>query len=152
MVIKFCGLVYRIHHLIGKICLSMFYNSFAKSVICSGLPIYGTGAKSIVKKIEMAQRRILISIFFREKKESSENFLVQNEIFPVFVLFLVDLVKELFRQLQAESPTKLLTEMKSNAHSKPVTRSYLKGFQSLSRGRTLMKQKCLQSSFCKSYN
>ena len=64
---KFCGLIYRIRHYYNKKCLLMFYNNFAKSVNCYGLLIYGTSAKSNLRKIEMAQRRSLRGIFFRKK-------------------------------------------------------------------------------------
>ena len=60
---KICGLIYRIRHYYNKKCLLMFYNSFAKSVICYGLLIYGTSARSNLKTTEMAQRRILRGIF-----------------------------------------------------------------------------------------
>ena len=149
---KFCGLIYRIRYLYDKKCLMMFYNSFAKSVICYGLLIYGTGAKNNLKKIEMAQRRILRAIFFKKKYDSLENILGQNKIFTVFELYLVELVKELFRQLQSQSPTNFLPEMNSIAVKKHVTRSKMKGFLPIIRGRTLMKRKCLQNALCKSYN
>ena len=88
---KFYGLVYRNRQLFDKKCLMMFYNSFAKSVICYGLLIYGTGANSNLKKIEMAQRRTLRAVFFKKKYDSLENILVQNKPFSVFELFLVEL-------------------------------------------------------------
>ena len=37
-------------------CLLMFYNSFAKSIICYGLLVYGSAAKTNLQKIECAQR------------------------------------------------------------------------------------------------
>ena len=45
----------------------MFYNSFAKSRICYGLLIYVSAAKTILSKIEKAQRRTLRAIFFQEE-------------------------------------------------------------------------------------
>ena len=64
---KFCGLIYRIRYFYDIKCLLMFYNSFAKTVICYGRLIYGTAAKSNLTKIEMAQRRILRAGFFQTK-------------------------------------------------------------------------------------
>ena len=80
----------------------------------------------------MAQRRILRAFFFK-KNYDSELFLFKTKIFTVFELFL-ELVKEFFRQLQSQSPTKFLPEMNSNADSKPVTMCNLKGFLFLCRG------------------
>ena len=48
-------------------CLLMFYNSFAKSIICYGLIVYGSASKTNLKKIENAQRRILRAIFFKKE-------------------------------------------------------------------------------------
>ena len=45
----------------------MFYNSIAKSVICYGLLLYGTRAKSNLKKSEMAQRRKPRATFSKEQ-------------------------------------------------------------------------------------
>ena len=64
---KFCGLIYRVRHIYPRKCLLMFYNSFAKSVICYGLLVYGSAAKTNLQKIEYAQRRILRAIFFKKK-------------------------------------------------------------------------------------
>ena len=75
---KFCGLIYRIRHLYDIKCLLMFYNWFAKTVICYGLLIYGTAAKSNLRKIEMAQRRILRAFFFKRKYDSLVNVLQQH--------------------------------------------------------------------------
>ena len=80
---KFCGLIYRIRRLFDKKYLLMFYNSFPKTVICYGLLIYGTAAKIHLKKIEMAQRRILRPIFFKQKYDSLVNILQQNQFLSV---------------------------------------------------------------------
>ena len=48
---KFCGLIYRVRHIYPRKCLLMFYNSFAKSVICYGLLVYGSAAKTNLQKI-----------------------------------------------------------------------------------------------------
>ena len=63
---KFCGLIYRVRHIYPRKCLLMFYNSFDKSVICYGLLVHGSAAKTNLQKIECAQRRILIAIFFKK--------------------------------------------------------------------------------------
>ena len=63
---KFCGLIYRVRHMYPRKCLLMFYISFAKSIICYGLIVYGSAAKSNLKKIENAQRRILRAVFFKK--------------------------------------------------------------------------------------
>ena len=76
----------------------MFNNSFAKTVICYCLLIYGTAAKSNLRKIEMAQRRILRAIFFKRKCNSLVNVLQQNKLLSVFELYLVDIIKALLGQ------------------------------------------------------
>ena len=64
---KFCGLIYRVRHIYSRKCLLMFFNSFAESVICYGLLVYSSAAKTNLQKIERAQRRILRAIFFQKE-------------------------------------------------------------------------------------
>ena len=47
-----------------------FYNAFARSVICYGLLIYGSAARTNLEKIEMAQRRIIRAFLFENKDDS----------------------------------------------------------------------------------
>ena len=48
-------------------CLLMFYKSFVKSNFCYELIVYGSAAKTNLKKFENAQRRILRAIFFQKE-------------------------------------------------------------------------------------
>ena len=64
---KFCGLIYRIRHMFPRYCLLMFYNSYAKSLINYGIIAYSATAKTNLSKNEMAQRRIMRTIFFKKK-------------------------------------------------------------------------------------
>ena len=84
-------------------CLLMFYNSFAKSVLTYGLLLYGTAFKTNLSKIETVQRRILRAIFFK-KMILCKNVFAGNKILTVFELFMVEILRELFRQLRSESP------------------------------------------------
>ena len=149
---NFCGLIYRIRHLYDIKCLLLFYNSFAKTVICYGLLIYGTAAKSNLRKIQMAQGRILRAIFFKRKYDSLVNVLQQNKILSVFELYLVELIKELLRQFQKKSPTNFLPQLETNGSRSITTRYQRNHFLPLARGRTLNKRKCLQNALCESYN
>ena len=51
----------------------MFYKSFAKSIVCYGLLVYGSAAQTNLQKIEYAQRRTLRAIFFKKKIDSMVN-------------------------------------------------------------------------------
>ena len=64
---KFCGLIYRVRHFYPQKCLLVFYNSFTKSIICYGLMVYDSAAKTNLQKIEFAQRRIIRAIFFQKE-------------------------------------------------------------------------------------
>ena len=146
---KFCGLIYRIRQFYDIKCLLMFYNSFAKTVNCYGLLIYGTAAKSNLRKIEMAQRRILRAFFFKRKYDYLVNVLQQNKIISVFELFLVELIKE--SKFQKKSPTNFLPQLETNVSRSITTRYQRNHSLPLARGRTLIKRKCLQNALCKSY-
>ena len=96
---KFCGLIYRVRHMFTQKCLLTFYNSFAKSRISYGLLICGSAAKTNLSKVEKAQRRILRAIFIKKKFDSLPDLLRTDEILTVFELFVLENIKELFRQL-----------------------------------------------------
>ena len=105
---KFCGLIYRVRHLYPRKCLLVFCNSFAKSIITYGLLLYGTADETNMTKIEAVQRRILRAFFFKKKIDSLESLFADNKVFTVFELFMLEIPKELFRQLKCESPRSLL--------------------------------------------
>ena len=86
----------------------MFYKSFAKSIVTYGLLLYGTAYKPIMTKIEAVRRRILRAIFFKKTFASLENVFADNKVLTVFEFFLVEILKELFRQLKCESPRTVL--------------------------------------------
>ena len=73
-------------------CLLMFYSSFAKSNLCYGLIVYGSAAKTNLKKIENAQRHILRAIFSEKKFDSLRDILLENKIFTVFELYTLEIV------------------------------------------------------------
>ena len=101
---KFCGLMYRVRHFYPRRCLLMFYDSFAKSVITYGLLVYGNTSKQNLEKIDRVQRKIIRAIFFRKKYESLGLTLIDNKIYTVYELYVIELVKELFKQIRSESP------------------------------------------------
>ena len=99
---KFCGLFYRVRDLYPIKALLSFYNSYAKSGISYGLIVYGRAAKTNLQNIEMAQRRIIRAIFFKEKRDSIKDILRDTEVNTVFELFIVDVFREIFSQLRSD--------------------------------------------------
>ena len=148
---KFCGLIHRVRHMYPRKCLLMFYNSFAKSIICYGLIVYGSAAKTNLKKIENAQRRILRAIFFKKKFDSLRDILLDNKIFTVYELYTLEIVKELFKQLRNVSPVQYL-EMPNVTHAIMTTRWRAKGLFSTTYSRTVTKRKSLENTLRKTYN
>ena len=148
---KFCGLMYRVRHLYPRKCLLMFYNSYAKSVITYGLLLYGTAAKSNLSKIETVQRRILRAIYFKRKSDSLENVLADNKILTVFELFMVEILKELFRQLKSESP-RILLQINQNSDPKFQTRWNKRNLYTPTYSRTVTNSKSLTNCLQKAYN
>ena len=76
-----------------------FYNAYARSVICYGLLIYGSAARTNLEKVEMAQRRIIRAILFKKKSDSLQDILRQTKLNTVFELFNLDVFREIFNQL-----------------------------------------------------
>ena len=147
---NFCGLIYRIRHMFPRNCLLMFYNSYTKSLINYGIIAYGATAKTNLSKTEMAQRRILRTIFFKIKMDSITDVLREKGILTVYELHFAELLKELFRQLRSEAPNTYLPEtLKSNSTD---TRGKTKGLLPSIHSRTLTKKKSLANGLRKAYN
>ena len=147
----FCGLIYRVRHLYPKNCLLLFYNSFAKSIIMYGILVYGSAAKTNLVKIEKAQRRILRAIFFMQRTDSLSEIFTKEGVLTVFELFLVELIKELFKQIRLESPSQLLNlgSMPENIH---LTRFRRKQLLPSIYCRTTLKRKSLTNSLRIAHN
>ena len=146
---KSCGLIYRIQHMFPQNCLLMFYNPYAKSLINYGIIAYGATAKTNLSKIEMAQRRIIRAIFFKNKMDSITDVLREKGILTVYELYFAELLKELFRQLRSEAPNTYLPEtLKSNSTD---TRGKTKGLLPSIYSRTSTKKKSLANRLRKAY-
>ena len=61
---KFCGLIYRARKMYPRSGLIMFYNSFAKSVTCYSLSVFGKAAKANLKKNRNLPEKKFKSNFF----------------------------------------------------------------------------------------
>ena len=130
-------------------CLLMFYNSFAKSRICYGLLIYGSAAKANLSKIEKTQRRILRAIFFKKKFDSLHDLLRRNEILTVFELFVLENIKEFFRQLRTEAPKSFIVLDDVGTYT---TRWNMKKLMPSQYSRTVLKRRSLESLLRLTYN
>ena len=148
---KFCGLIYRVRHMFNKKCLLMFYNSFAKSKICYGLLIYGSAAKTNLLKIEKAQRRILRAIFFKKIFDSLRDLFRTNKILTVFELFILENIKELFRQLRLEAPKSFIV-LDANDVRTYTTRWNMKKLIPAQYNRTVLKRRSLENFLRLTYN
>ena len=84
---KFSGMIYKVRDIYPVKCLLNFYSSFAKSIITYGLLVYGSAAKTNMKKIESAQRRISRTIFCKNKYESIEQLFEKNNILTSYTLW-----------------------------------------------------------------
>ena len=139
---KLSGLMYRVRTFYPRRCLLMFYNSFAKSVITYGLLVYGNTSKHNFKKIDRVQRKIIRAIFFRKKYESLGLTLFDNKIHTVYELYVIELVKELFKQIRSESPLQYIIPQ-SLAVIKKQTRWSLRGLFPPTKFKNYKKQKVI---------
>ena len=147
---KFCGLIYRVRDIYPIKCLLLFYNAYAKSVICYGLFVYGRAAKTNLTKIEMAQRRIIGAILFKKKFDSLQNILHRTTLNTVFELFIQDVLREIFNQLRSNGTSKLsklIAEWKQRK-----TRGSIKGLLPIPYSRTKSKLKSVEHTLIKGYN
>ena len=73
---------------IQKVVYSLFYNSFAKSIIVYGILLHGSAAKTNLAKIEKAERPILRAIFFMHRTDSLGEILTKECVITCLSCFL----------------------------------------------------------------
>ena len=127
-----------------------FYNAYARSVICYGLLIYGSAARTNLEKIEMAQRRIIRAILFKKKYDSLQDILRQTKLNTVFELFILDVFREIFNQLRSNGTTKFSKLVAETKHQK--TRGSKKGILPIPYSRTKSKSKSVELTLIRGYN
>ena len=112
-----------------------------------GILVYGSAAETNSVKIEKAQRRILMAIIFMHRTDSlNEIFTTETEaVLTVFELFLVELIKELFKQIRLESPSQLL-KLGNKPENIHVTRFRRNQLLPSLYSRTTLKRKSLTNS------
>ena len=128
----------------------MFYNFFVKSIICSGLLVYGSAAKTNLQKIECAKRRILRAIFFKKKTDSMVNVLADHKILNVFELFMVEVIHELFKQIRKESSLELSLTFTTGKSIN--TKRTVKGLWDVPYSRTKVQRKSFSNTMIRAYN
>ena len=146
---KFSGMIYKVRDMYPIKCLLNFYNAFAKSVITYGLLVYGSAAKTNLKKIENAQRRILRAIFFKNKYESVGPIFEKNSVLTVFELYAMEVFREVFKQIKLESP---LCFRDGIGLCQYDTRRKEKGLLPLTYSRTVTRAKSVDNRLKKAYN
>ena len=118
---KLCGLIYRVRHMFTQQCLLMNYNSFAKS------------------------------IFFEKKFDSVHDLLRTKEILTVFELFVLENIKELFRQLRSEAPKSFIV-LDAIDVGTYTTRWNMKKLMLTQYSRTVLKRRSLEKLLRLTYN
>ena len=95
-----------------------FYNAYARSVICYGLLIYGSAAKTKLEKNELGHRSLIRAILFKKKYDSLQDVLRQTDLNTVFELFIVDVLRQIFNQLRSNATTKISKLVVETIHQK----------------------------------
>ena len=105
-----------------------------------------------MSKIEKTQRRILRVIFFKKKFDSLHDLLIRtNEILTVFELFVLENIKEPFRQLTSEAPKSFIV-LDANDVGTYTTRWNMKKLMSAQYSRTVLKRRSLENLLRLTYN
>ena len=128
----------------------MFYNVYAKSVICYGLLLYERGAKTKLNKNEMAKRRIIRALLFEKKFNSLQNILRLSTLNTVFELTIQDGFREIFNQLRYNCTSKLSKLIAESKQRK--TGGSIKGLLPIPYSRTKSKSKSVDHTLIKGYN
>ena len=131
-------------------CLLLFYNAYARSLISYGLLFYGSAAKTNLEMLENAQRRIIRAIFFKQKQHSLKDIIDAYHIHTVFDLYVLEVFKEVFKQIGIESPLHFRVVEKEQTRIK--TRFSEKRLLPTAYCRTVTKQKSIQNALRRAYN
>ena len=110
---KFNGIMYRARTCFSKYHLSRVYSAYIIPIMSYGLIAYGCGAKSNIDKIDLVQKKILRTIFFKRKNDHITNVFIEYNIHTVFDLFFIQIFRETFRQLRNGSLLKFLIRDKT---------------------------------------
>ena len=113
---KFCGLIYKVRQKYPRNCLLMFYNAYAESIMDYGIFSYGVGNKTRTAKVDMAQRRILKTIFFKRNIESLMSTYSGVHILTVYERNILELCHEIFRQMACKNEAILDLKEDPNTH------------------------------------
>ena len=126
---KFNGLVYKIRRYFNKKQLLVFYQAFAQSIINYGILTYGSAPRATLNGIWLAQKKIIRTIYFKKKYDTTADVCREHVILSVFELYVFELFKLLFNELRCHD-----------------NRKYLSSDQILTRPRTRRAAKNLQNS------
>ena len=77
---------------------SMFYSSFAKSVVLYALLAYGATVKTYLEPIEGALWRLIRLNFFEKPSESSQLILEKLQLLTAYELSIGEVMSKLFKQ------------------------------------------------------
>ena len=84
--------------------LISFYYAYDHSVIAYGLINYGSTHETNLEPIDDAQRKIFRAILYQIQWDTLQDVYTKHKFFTVYEMFIVEEVKEVFKQLRLESP------------------------------------------------
>ena len=93
----------------------MFCNFYTKTVIHYGLTVYGTAAKTVLKRKSKHLREEFREHFIRKKIDSLAHILEGKNIFTNVEVYIIEKLYEISRQLRYEAPTQYKDSIDNNA-------------------------------------
>ena len=111
--------------------------------------VYGGTAKTNLEMIEKAQK-VLRVIFYKKRCDCLQKIYERHNILTVHELYVVELVRELFRQLRGKSPFDFIS---GNFISADVnTRRKVKVLLTITYSRTILQRRSLKNPIVRTYN
>ena len=90
---KQCGIICKLRHYVPRHLLLLYYKSNIQPIIQYGILVYGCCSKTSLQSIYQMQKKILKFIYFRKRRDHSEDLFESNQILTVFELHLYELLK-----------------------------------------------------------
>ena len=148
---KTIGMIAKLRHFVPSSVLTNIYKSLVLPYITYGLVAWGNASKNYLNKIVVLQKRVLLLIYFVDRKAHAIPLFVNAKILPITFLYYEGVCKLMFDVHNDSAPsniTKLFTRT-SNIHTYN-TRSSTSQFFSVKYSRLKMKKKSLFACWCQS--
>ena len=101
---KHLSVIARLMHKVSRFFLLRSYTVYVKSVAHYGLLVYVCTSKTVPRPISSLQKKILMLIYFKEQRSTTEDLFELSEVLSIYNLYTVDLLKFVILAIRSKCP------------------------------------------------